>query len=67
MQHVWLQTEGGRAVNITADIGQPRLSAAVIPVNTRLEQFVDQPVQVLDRGVPHHGGVLGQPPLRHVP
>lgn len=48
MQHIWLQTEGGKAVNITADIGQPRLSAAAVPVNTTLEQFVDQPVEVLD-------------------
>ena len=49
MQHVWLQTEGGRAVNITADIGQPRLAASAVPVNTPLEQFVNQPVEVLDR------------------
>lgn len=49
MQHVWLQVEGGKAVNITADIGQPRLSAAAVPVNTPLDQFIDQPVEVLDR------------------
>lgn len=49
MQHVWLQTEGGRAVNITADIGQPHLAASAVPVNTPLEQFVNQPVEVLDR------------------
>ena len=49
MQHVWLTVEGGRAVNITADIGLPRLAAAAVPVATALEQFVDQPVTVLDR------------------
>ena len=49
MQRVWLQVENGKAVNITADIGQPRLSAAAVPVNTPLERFIDQPVEVLDR------------------
>ena len=49
MQHIWLQVEDGQAVNITADIGQPRLSAAAVPVNTPLEQFVNQPVKVVDR------------------
>lgn len=49
MQHVWLTVEDGRAVNITADIGAPRLAAATVPVNTALEQFLDQPVTVLDR------------------
>jgi len=49
MQHVWLTVEGGRAVNITADIGQPRLDAATVPVNTPLRQFIDQPMEVLDR------------------
>ena len=34
MQHVWLQAEDGKAVNITADIGQPRLAAAAVPVAT---------------------------------
>ena len=51
MQHVWLQAEDGKAVNITADIGQPRLAAAAVPVNTELEQFIDQPVEVLDRAL----------------
>lgn len=49
MQEIWLTVEGGEAVNITADIGVPRLQAAQVPVATGLEQFIDQPVEVLDR------------------
>lgn len=49
MQHVWLEVEGGRAVNITADIGVPRLASSDVPVNTTLAQFIDQPVDILDR------------------
>lgn len=49
MQHVWLQVEDGTAVNITADIGAPRLTPGEIPVRTDLPEFVDQSVQVLDR------------------
>ena len=49
LQEVWLTVEGGEAVNITADIGVPRLAAAQVPVATGLERFIDQPVQVLDR------------------
>lgn len=49
MQHIWLEVEDGKAVNITADIGQPRLDTKVIPVNTALPEFVDQPVEILDR------------------
>lgn len=48
MQEIWLTVEGGRAVNITADIGKPRLDAAQVPVATSLPQFIHQPVQVLD-------------------
>ena len=49
MQEVWLTGGGGEAVNITADIGVPRLAAAQVPVTTGLERFIDQPVEVLDR------------------
>ena len=49
MQEVWLTVEGGEAVNITADIGVPRLAAAAVPVATSLPRFIDQPVEVLDR------------------
>lgn len=49
MQEIWLTVEGGEAVNITADIGVPRLDAALIPVATELPRFFDQPVEVLDR------------------
>lgn len=49
MQKVKLFVENGEVVNIEANIGEPRLSTKVIPVNTRLEEFVEQPVQVLDK------------------
>ncbi len=68
MQEVWLTVAGGEAVNITADIGVPRLRAAQVPVNTELERFIDQPVSVLDRtfrltalswGNPHCAAFIG--------
>lgn len=49
MQHVWLTVQNGKAVNITADIGVPRLDAAAVPVSTALDRFVNQPVEILDR------------------
>ena len=49
MQHLTLTVTDGLVSNIRADIGEPRLSTAVIPVVTELPGFVEQPVQVLDR------------------
>ena len=49
IQHVELFIKDGIAVNIKANIGAPRLSTKVIPVNTELEEFIEQPVQILDR------------------
>lgn len=49
MQHLVLTVENGKAVNIQANIGKPRLDTKVIPVNTDLPEFVEQPVRVLDR------------------
>lgn len=49
MQHLWLTVTDGYVSNIRADIGEPRLSTKVIPVNTRLLEFVEQPVEVLDK------------------
>ena len=49
MQHLELTVTDGLVSNIRADIGEPRLSTAVIPVNTDLIEFVEQPVQVLDK------------------
>lgn len=49
MQHLTLTVTDGLVSNIRADIGEPRLSAEVIPVNTDLPEFVEQPVAVLDR------------------
>ena len=49
MQHLTLTVTDGLVSNIRADIGEPRLSTAVIPVVTELPEFVGQPVQVLDR------------------
>ncbi len=39
----------GFVANIKANIGAPRLDTKVIPVNTDLAQFVEQPVKVLDK------------------
>ena len=49
MQHLTLTVTDGYVSNIRADIGEPRLSTKVIPINTEMDTFVDQPVQVLDR------------------
>lgn len=49
MQKVKLFVENGQAVNIEANIGEPRLSTKVIPVNTNLDEFVEQEVKVLDK------------------
>lgn len=49
IQNVELFVKDGIAVNIKANIGKPRLSTKVIPVNTELEEFVEQPVQILDK------------------
>lgn len=49
MQKVKLFIENGEVVNIEANIGEPRLSTRVIPVNTNLEEFIEQPVQILDK------------------
>ncbi len=49
MQHIWLTVENGKAINIRADIGQPRLSTKVIPINKDMDEFIEQPVEVLDK------------------
>lgn len=49
MQKVKLFVENGQVVNIEANIGEPRLSTKVIPVNTNLDKFVEQEVKVLDK------------------
>ena len=49
MQHLTLPVTDGRVATLRADTGAPRLSTAVIPVVTELPEFVEQPVQVLDR------------------
>lgn len=49
MQHLTLTVTDGLVSNIRADIGEPRLSARVIPINTGLAEFVEQPVTVRDR------------------
>lgn len=49
MQHLALTVTDGFVTNIRADIGEPVLSTARIPVITELAQFVEQPVQVRDR------------------
>lgn len=49
IQKIELFVEAGLAVNIRANIGKPRLDTKVIPVNTELSEFIEQPVQVLDK------------------
>lgn len=49
MQHLTLTVTDGLVSNIRADIGEPRLSTKLIPVNSQLEEFIDQPVEILDR------------------
>lgn len=49
VQRVHLFVEDKKAVNICADIGEPRFSKQQIPVQTQLDEFVDQPVAVLDK------------------
>jgi len=49
MQKVKLFVENEKVVNIEANIGEPRLDTKVIPVNTELKEFVEQPVQILDK------------------
>lgn len=49
IQHVELFVENGQAVNIKANIGKPVLDTKKIPVNTELPEFIEQPVQILDK------------------
>ncbi len=49
LQKVKLFVENGDVVNIEANIGEPRLSTKVIPVNTNEDEFIEQPVQILDK------------------
>lgn len=49
IQKLWLTVKDGKAVNIRADIGEPRLDTKVIPVATELPEFVNQPVEILDQ------------------
>lgn len=44
-----LTVTDGLVSNIRADIGEPRLDTGVIPVNTDMPEFVEQPVTVLDK------------------
>ncbi len=49
MQHLDLEVTDGFVSNITACIGNPRMKSSEVPVNTELETFVEQPVQILDK------------------
>lgn len=49
MQHLTLTVTDGLVSNIRADIGEPRLDTGVIPVNTDMPEFIEQPVTVLDK------------------
>ena len=49
IQHVKLTVENGKAVNVEANIGKPVLDTNIIPVNTKLSEFVEQEVKILDK------------------
>ncbi len=64
IQHLWLTVEKrepkdgerempykdrGFVSNIRANIGKPRLDTKVIPVLSEKEQFIEQPVEILDK------------------
>ena len=49
MQKVRLFVEGGKVVNIEANIGTPVLDTNKIPVNTTLREFIEQPIKILDK------------------
>ncbi len=49
MQLLALTVTDGLVSNIRADIGEPKLSTRVIPVCADQPEFIDQPVEVLDR------------------
>lgn len=49
IQKIELFVENGLAVNIRANIGEPRLDTKAIPINTELKEFVEQPVKILDK------------------
>lgn len=49
IQKIELFVDNGMAINIRANIGEPRLDTKVIPVNTDLKEFIEQPVQILDK------------------
>lgn len=48
IKHLTLFIEDGHAVNIKADIGSPVLDTEIIPVVTKLKEFVEVPVKVDD-------------------
>ena len=49
LQYVKLHVENGNVVNITADIGEPRLYSNQVPVNTDKEKFMDSEITILDK------------------
>ena len=61
MQHLTLTVTDGYVSNIRADIGEPRLSTKVIPINTEMDTFIDQPLQVIERSILISAGSWGNP------
>jgi len=49
IKKLWFEITDGYVSNITADIGEPNLKASDVPVATDLEEFINQPLEVLDR------------------
>lgn len=48
IKHLTLFVKDGQAVNIKADIGSPVLDTEIIPVVTKLKEFIEVPVKVDD-------------------
>ena len=55
MQHLTLTVTDGYVSDIRADIGEPRLSTKVIPINTEMDTFIDRTFHItaVSWGNPH--------------
>ena len=49
IKDLWFDVTDGFVSNITANIGEPIFDTKLIPVNVETDEFVDVPVQILDR------------------
>jgi len=49
IKDLWFEVTEGYVSNITANIGAPIFDTTKIPVNVDTEEFIDEPVKILDR------------------